>query len=112
LDLDGRRMCPVCLDRSLKVEKAASLEPQRIQYDSLALHLLTWPLLTFWFPILTAPAALFVVIRHWNTRMSILPRTRFRLWVALLLAVAEIVGIILMIALLVWAVVRTGQRAK
>jgi hypothetical protein len=109
LDLDGRRLCPACLERGLKVEKTASLEARRTQYDSMALHLLTWPLLTCWLPVFTAPAALFVVLRHWKTRMSILPRTRFRLWIALLLGVAEIVGIIVMTAVLIWAVVRAAQ---
>jgi hypothetical protein len=109
LDLDGRRLCPNCLERGVSVEKAASLETQRTLYDSLALNLTTWPLLTIWFPMFTAPAALYVVIRHWRTPMSILPRTRLRLWIALLLALAQIGGMIALVALFIWVVPQLPQ---
>jgi hypothetical protein len=99
LDLDGRRLCPACLERGVNLEKAASLETQRVQYDSLAIHLTTWPILTFWLPLFTAPAALYLVLRHWKTPMSILPRSRARLWIALLLAVGQILAIAALIVL-------------
>jgi hypothetical protein len=110
IDLDGRHLCPSCLERGVTVEKTDSLEDRRTQYDSAALHLLSWPLFTFWFPIFTAPAALYLVIRHWNTPMSILPRTRFRLWLALLLAVGQILGYGVLIFWLIWLVPRIPKQ--
>lgn len=103
LDLDGRHLCSICLDRGIHVEKADTLEERRVQYDTLALHLLFWPIFTIWLPLFGAPAALFFVIRNWKTRMSILPRGRFRLWLALLLALAETVGILAFIGFLILA---------
>jgi hypothetical protein len=102
LDLDARRLCPACLERGVNLEKAASLETQRVQYDTLAIHLTTWPILTVWLPLFTAPTALYLVLRHWKTPMSILPRSRARLWIALLLAAGEILGIAGLIALVIW----------
>jgi len=102
LDLDGRHLCPACLQRGVSVEKSASFDDRRLQYDSLALHLLTWPIFTVWLPMFAAPAALYFVIRHWNTPMSILPRTRLRLWLAALLGLAEVVGIVALILSVVW----------
>jgi hypothetical protein len=106
LDLDGRHLCPGCLDRSVRVDKAASLETQKTQYDALALHLTTWPVLTLWGPAITAPAALFLLIKHWREPMSILPRGGARKWIALLLAIAEIVGIVALAVFLIWFIPR------
>lgn len=104
LDVDGRHLCPGCLQRGVHVDKAASLEGKRTQFDSLALHLVTWPIITFWLPLFTAPAALYFIIRHWNTPMSILPRTRARLWIAALLALVELGIFATAIAILIWYV--------
>ena len=102
LDLDGRHLCPSCLERGVAVEKAGSLEDRRTQYDTLALHLVTWPVITIWLPLFTAPAALYLIVRHWRAPMSILPRSRARLWIALLLALIEIGGLLALILTAVW----------
>lgn len=106
LDVDGRHLCPACLERGVRVEKSASLEDRRTQYDTLALHLATWPIITFWLPMFTAPAALYVIIRHWNEPMSILPRGHWRRWLVVLLALLEIGGLVSLILLAVWWVPR------
>jgi hypothetical protein len=109
LDLDGRHLCPGCLQRQVAVEKAASLDARRFQYDTLALHLVTWPAVTIWLPLFTAPAALYFVVRHWNTPMSILPRTRARLWIALLLALVEFGLLAALILAAIWAATRSPR---
>jgi len=111
LDVDDRHLCPSCLERGVKAKKAGSLESSRTQYDAAALHLVTWPVITLWLPLFTAPAALYLTIRHWNTPMSILPRTRARLWIALLLALLEIGVIAAAILFTVWAV-RNAPRGQ
>jgi hypothetical protein len=110
LDVDGRHLCPACLDRGVFVEKAASLEERRTLYDSIALHLVTWPVVTVWFPIFTAPTAIFLIFRHWKTPMSILPRTRVRLWIALLLGILEVGGILALLFVLIWVVLKAGPK--
>ena len=94
------------------MEQAASLETQKTLYDSLALHLVFWPIFTIWLPLFTAPTALFFVFRHWRTQMSILPRTRIRLWVALVLAVVEIIAVLGLAAIVIWFVPRMPRTAR
>jgi hypothetical protein len=66
---------------------------KRLVYDNLALSLAVAPVLFLWASILTAPAALFVVIRYWNRHpCSVVPRTRFRFILAALLALGQITG--------------------
>lgn len=112
LDLDGRHLCPACLDRGINVQQSVSLETRKTQYDAIALHLVTWPVLTVWLTIVAAPAALYLVIRHWKTQMSILPRTKIRLWTALFLAIIEICGVLVFIAVLVWFIPRMPVPAR
>jgi hypothetical protein len=110
LDLDGRHLCPHCLERGVRVEKAASLQDRRVLYDSMALHLATWPIVTVWLPLFTAPIALFVAVRHWRTPGSILPRTRIRLWLALVLAAGQVIGLAGLIVSLFWYVPAARSR--
>jgi hypothetical protein len=104
LDLDGRHLCPACLQRGAKVERAPTLEDRRVLYDSIALQLATWPILTFWLPVFTAPAALYIAIRHWRSPTSILPRNRVRYWLAIVFALAEIGLVLFFIGTLIWFV--------
>lgn len=106
LDLDGRHLCHECLDRGIK-GNAASIEDRRVLWDSMALGLTTWPLFGVYLPIFTAPIALFLAFRHWRAPASIVPRTRIRWVIAVVLAIAEIVGIA---ALILWAI-QVAQRA-
>lgn len=99
LDLDGRHLCHECLDRGIR-SKSASLDDTRILYDSMALHLAAWPVLGVYLPLFTAPVVLFLAFRHMGSPSSILPRTRIRWWIAIGLAVLEIVAIV---ALILWA---------
>jgi hypothetical protein len=71
------------------------LEKERFLYDNLALALAAWPIIIFpfiLFTIITAPAAIYVVLRFWGSTHSLLPRTRYRFVLALLIALAELVG--------------------
>ncbi len=107
LDLDGRHLCHECLDRGIKT-RTATIEDERILWDSMALHLTTWPVLTVYLPIFTAPIALYLVIRHWGQPPGILPRSSTRKILALVLAVIELAGLT---ALILW-VIQVAQRAR
>jgi hypothetical protein len=110
IDLDGRHLCPGCVERGVKVEKAGSLEQSRTLYDSMALGLTIWPWLTFWGPLITAPVALYLIVRHWNTPLSILRRSKFRFWLALVLALADIAVFVVLIGSMISAMNAGRQR--
>jgi len=91
-ELGGQHLCPACLEAGKQKGKIKSLENHRTLYDSMALALAVYPLLIFYFTIITAPAALFVAIRHWNSPSSIIPRTKIRFVVAIVIALVELAG--------------------
>jgi hypothetical protein len=95
VDLNGRHLCPACLETGKRKGKLGQLENRRMRYDSLALTLSLAPLLIFYFTILTAPGTIYVVLRYWNAPSSLVSRGRWRMVVALIIALAEIVGWIL-----------------
>ena len=72
-------------------------------YDSIALAVSTFPLLLFYFTLLSAPATLFIVWRYWNAPTSLLPRTRVRFVIAAIIAVLEIAGWIALVLAIIWA---------
>jgi hypothetical protein len=79
------------------------LENRRILYDSAALGLAVLPLVVFFFWFLTlatAPAAIILAIYSWRKPNSILPRTRIRSWLAIVIAALQIAGwVVLFIAI-------------
>src|SRR5208282_3571095 len=85
-ELNGQHFCPACLETGKTKGKITSLENRRTLYDSIALSLAVYPLLIFYFTLVTAPVALFVAIRYWNAPRSIIRRTRIRYVVAIVLA--------------------------
>ena len=92
LPLDGRHLCPACVETGVRTNKLASSDTHRTHYDSIALAFATWPMLIFYFTLFTAPVALYYVIRYWKEPMGMLPRTRIRLVIAGVLAGLQIVG--------------------
>jgi len=91
-ELNGQHFCPACLETGKTKGKIKSLENRRTLYDSIALSLAVYPLLIFYFTLVTAPVALFVAIRYWNAPRSIIRRTRIRYVVAIVLASMQIAG--------------------
>jgi hypothetical protein len=63
-----------------------------VLYDSIALSLAVYALLIFYLTLVTAPIAIFIAIRHWNSPRSIVHRTKIRLVLAIAIAAAELVG--------------------
>jgi hypothetical protein len=104
LDLGDRHVCAACLHAEHEGGGPDGRRVSRLlQYDSLSLALAVVPILTvaFWFmSCLTAPAAVFLVFRFWRRPMSLLPRTRVRFVLALLLATATLVGWVAIIYLI------------
>lgn len=91
-EVGGKHFCPTCLDAGRTKRKIKNLEQGRIRYDDVALSLAILPALCFWPSLVSAPIAAYIAIRHWNTPLSIVHRSRIRFVVALIIATLEIVG--------------------
>jgi hypothetical protein len=93
LEVDGRHICPACLESGRNKGKLEKLENRRVLMDHLALGLAVLPLLCFWPSLLGAPATLYVVIRYWNAPAGLTNRWfRGRMILAGVLAVIEILA--------------------
>jgi hypothetical protein len=97
LEAAGGRRCPACFER----QEAPALHG-RVNFDSVALALATWPMLLCWLPLITTPAALFFAFRFWNAPSPVFPRGRWRLWLTLAVAALQA-------ALLAWLIVWVWQ---
>lgn len=91
-EFNGSHFCPSCLETGRKKGKIKSLENHRTLWDSAALSLAIAPLIIAYFTLITAPLALFIAIRHWNTPTSIIHRTKIRFVFAIIFASLEILG--------------------
>src|SRR5439155_20845122 len=88
--------------------KIKNLENRRTLYDSIALSLAVYPMLIFYFTIITAPMTLYVAIRHWNSPRSLIHRTKARYVMAVALAVLQIIGWVAGILLLTNAITKSN----
>jgi hypothetical protein len=89
VELSGGHYCPNCIETGRSKGRMEQLVARRRLYDNLALALVLVPLIVlpvFWMTVVTAPMALYYAIRHWNAPSSLLPRTRVRLWIAVVFA--------------------------
>jgi hypothetical protein len=98
LELNGQHLCPACLEAGRQKGRLKGLDTRRTLYDSAALTLaLVGPLLCFWGAFLTAPAAIIMALYGWNKPSSLIPRTRIRSVLALILAGLELIGLAILI---------------
>ena len=109
VEIGGSHRCPACLESGKRKRKLEVVENRRVLYDGLALALAVGPILMWPFTILTAPAALFLVVRHWRGPLSILPRSRIRFVLAFLIALAQICGWILLFYFLFAGTTKAGR---
>jgi hypothetical protein len=88
----------------LAKEKSAlkELDRDRILYDEVALALSLLPLLMWPATCITAPATVVVVIRCWKRPSSVIPRTKIRFVLALLVAGLQIFGWIALLVAVLW----------
>jgi uncharacterized RDD family membrane protein YckC len=90
--LNGDHYCPACLDAGATKGKIPQLEARRPKRDSIALSLAVLPILVFYPTFITAPVAIFLSIRHWNSPRSIVPRSRIRFVIAIVFSLLQILG--------------------
>ena len=89
---ESRSLCMGCLQAGISKGSIEGLENTRFLYDSLALYLALLPMAFIFITLITAPAVIYVVLRYWNAKPSILPRTRYRFVLALLVALIQLAG--------------------
>jgi len=88
----GQHLCPACLESGRTKGKIKSLENARTRYDNIALALALFPILIFYFTIITAPMVLYVVIRYWKTPPGLTQGSRWRFVVAIIVALLQMGG--------------------
>lgn len=88
--MDGRHYCPSCLESGRTKGKIKNLQNTRTLYDSIALALTIIPILFFYLTFITAPLALFIAIRHWNTPTSLVRNNKAGYIVAIVFASLQI----------------------
>jgi len=92
VEMNGEHLCSLCIESGKKKGRMQKLENKRTLYDSLALAVAIIPIIIVWPTIVTAPIALYLAIRHWNAPSSMVPRTRWRSVLAIIIALLEIGG--------------------
>jgi hypothetical protein len=97
VEFKEQHLCPSCLQSGQSKGQFAMLDNQRVLWDSASLTLCLVPLLVWPFTLLTAPAALCCAIYSFFRPSSVVPRTRIRSYVAIVLSVAQIAGWILLL---------------
>ncbi len=96
--LGDRNLCPGCVETGRTKGKLTELEPSRTLWDTSALILALVPLLLCYpVTLLTAPAAIAVAIIGWKKPTSVIPRGRWRLWLALILGSLQIISWIVLL---------------
>ncbi len=88
-------VCLKCLEHLREEKKDERFISNRTLWDNIALILALVPFsfIFWWAAFITAPAALILAIRHWNTSRGMVPRGRFRLVATVLLSLLQIAGI-------------------
>ena len=99
IDFGGQHICSLCIAAGQKNRNFKNLDNRRVLYDDLALALAIIPLITVYFTLITAPIALYVAIRGWKAPLSIIPRTKFRFILAIVIALFEIAGWVVLIGI-------------
>jgi hypothetical protein len=93
LELEGAHYCATCLQAAQEKNKIASIENRRTLYDVIVFQLGLVGLLIFYFSPFTAPAAIYLTVKHWRSPQSIVrKRSRWRMIVGVSIAVLQLLG--------------------
>jgi len=92
VELSGRHLCPPCVETGKKKGRIINLDRHRLLYDGTALRLALLPMITVWLTIITAPITLYFSIRHWNSPMSVIRRTKVRFILAIVISGLQILA--------------------
>jgi hypothetical protein len=93
LPVDNFHVCPACLESGKTDILKAGVVSERTNFDSIALALVTLPMLLCATVVITTPIALFFAFRYWNQPSPVFPRSRWRLWATVFIALAQALAI-------------------
>jgi hypothetical protein len=97
LDLDGRHVCPTCLETSRRSGTITELEHRRFIPAHAALTFALVPILIWPITILTAPVAIYYSVRAFRSPGSLVRSGRFRAAIALALAAVQLLAWVLLL---------------
>ena len=100
VELNGQHLCPGCLESGKKKGKLKQLENKRTLYDNMALAVAGLPILLVWPSLIGAPIAIYLSIRYWKAPTSVIPRTKWRFVLAIIIALLTIFGWVAMFIVL------------
>ncbi|MCL4692311.1 MAG: hypothetical protein KJ060_07355 [Candidatus Hydrogenedentes bacterium] len=110
IEFNNQHICPYCIEAGKTKGKMEQLENERMRYDRLALGLSLLPIVFFipmiYFVIFTAPAAMFVTLRHWSTPLGPVRPIRWRFVVAFVLSVLQLTTVGLFVTMIVMEAMR------
>ena len=89
ISVGSRLLCAECLSQLRKQRDETGLVQFAALYDNVALFLVIVPVLTlfFWFlTIFSAPVSLFLSFYYWSRQWNLLPRSRIRFVIAILVS--------------------------
>jgi hypothetical protein len=92
VELDGRHLCPNCVETGRRKGRLTNLEHRRVLYDNIALGVALLPLLIWPVTLVTAPMAVFLALRYWKAPTSLVRGSRVRLVAAMVIGAAQLVG--------------------
>jgi hypothetical protein len=102
LELEGKHYCSSCLEAAKEKNKIASIQNRRQLYDVMAFQLALAGILIFYFSIVTAPAAIYLAIKHWKSPSSMVRGgVKWRMIAALVIASLQIIGMAFLIGFFV-----------
>ena len=90
IELNEEHLCPACLQSGTRKKKIRNVDSEIVCYDKIAFAVAVYPIITFIFTLITAPIAVFLSLRYWNTKSLSGSRARFVL--AILFGLVQITG--------------------
>lgn len=97
----GDHLCPTCISRGKEKGSLVLLQSRRIMHDNIALILALAPLALGWLGLLLSPSAIFYAAFRWRSPGSLVPRTRIRFIIAILLAMFSLAGFVFILIAMV-----------
>lgn len=95
LDADGRHLCPGCLDKEVVEKQSEKLVNAKVRYDHIAMYLAVIPyIFTFMIMVVapfTATSAMYICIRNFRKKTSLVFRTKPVYATAFALALVQLV---------------------
>lgn len=99
--LGERHLCPNCIDSGRRQGKLAAVENKRTLHDRLAMMYAFWALLAWPFTLVTAPYALYLCFRHYNSPGSFVRPGKWRFWLAGIAAGLQVIAWLILFVMLI-----------